>query len=587
MSRFWFALPVLALTALTLSAQTSGRQRSSATRPQQAATSERISGRVLSAVDGHGIANATVTLQQSTNAETGGRQPRRNNNQDAATASVRTDAEGRYRLAAPAGKYSLRASAAGYLSAAYQQHEGFSTAIVLGAGLPADALELVLTPSAVISGRVLDEAGDPVQHAQLALYREIPGSGLEAVETDSVEGGSQRVQRVRSATANDDGSFEFAGVAPGRFFLSASGAPWYATHPRMEQENALYSYRSAIDPALDVAYPELFYPSSTDSAGAAPIVIKGGERIAANFTMQPERALTLTMRMPGGDGPNRVFPQLMRSVFGTTEPVQFQMSGQSGQNVVLTGLAPGRYTMQTFSPGNRLPQMDGTVDLTGGSTSIDLPPAGAGENATVHATLHTLNGAELPSEIQLNLRSMQAATLRPGVLSERTNGTNEVTLASVPPGDYRFTLFSDRRVLNVTGLTVNGKRSSSETLRISGKGNVAVDLTVTTYAPALEGFVQRDGKPVPGSMVVLVPAGADGSLQLYRRDQSDLDGSFHLNNVVPGNYLLLAIDDGWKLPRWNDAAALTGYLAHATPGMIGTSGSSTGRVPETVTAQSR
>ncbi len=53
---------------------------------------------------------------------------------------------------------------------------------------------------------------------------------------------------------------------------------------------------------------------------------------------------------------------------------------------------------------------------------------------------------------------------------------------------------------------------------------------------SVEGFAKRDGKPVGGAMIVLVPKDSEGDSDRFRRDESDLDGSFLLKDVVPGSY---------------------------------------------------
>jgi hypothetical protein len=53
------------------------------------------------------------------------------------------------------------------------------------------------------------------------------------------------------------------------------------------------------------------------------------------------------------------------------------------------------------------------------------------------------------------------------------------------------------------------------------------------------------------------------SADLFRRDQSNSDGSFSLNEVVPGNYTLVAIDNGWTL-EWAKREVIGPYLAHGT-----------------------
>ena len=64
--------------------------------------------------------------------------------------------------------------------------------------------------------------------------------------------------------------------------------------------------------------------------------------------------------------------------------------------------------------------------------------------------------------------------------------------------------------------------------------------------------------------MVLVPAGSDTGEELFRRDQSDLDGSFEFKNVAPGNYIAIASDNVEAL-HWADAATLVPYLLHGVP----------------------
>ena len=62
-------------------------------------------------------------------------------------------------------------------------------------------------------------------------------------------------------------------------------------------------------------------------------------------------------------------------------------------------------------------------------------------------------------------------------------------------------------------------------------------------------------------MIVLVPKNPETDHDLFRRDQSDLDGSFSLKNVIPGSYSIIAIENGWDLD-WAEPAVLAGYLKH-------------------------
>jgi hypothetical protein len=62
-------------------------------------------------------------------------------------------------------------------------------------------------------------------------------------------------------------------------------------------------------------------------------------------------------------------------------------------------------------------------------------------------------------------------------------------------------------------------------------------------------------------MVVLVPKNPEVNRDLFRRDQSDLDGTFTLQAVLPGSYTILAIADGWDLD-WSRPAVIAHYATH-------------------------
>jgi hypothetical protein len=66
----------------------------------------------------------------------------------------------------------------------------------------------------------------------------------------------------------------------------------------------------------------------------------------------------------------------------------------------------------------------------------------------------------------------------------------------------------------------------------------------------ITGTALRNAKPFAGAMVLLVPE-QGANTPLYRRDQSDSDGTFTLENVVPGKYRVMAIENGWNVEWMN------------------------------------
>ena len=118
---------------------------------------------------------------------------------------------------------------------------------------------------------------------------------------------------------------------------------------------------------------------------------------------------------------------------------------------------------------------------------------------------------------------------------------------------------STNKSYSVIRITSEAGDSSGKTLSVPA--GAALDITVSLAGgeAAVEGFAKRAGKPAAGAMIVLVPTDPEANHDLFRRDQSDLDGSFTLRSVIPGTYTLIAIEDGWDLD-WAKPAVLAAYL---------------------------
>src|SRR6202035_5956064 len=111
---------------------------------------------------------------------------------------------------------------------------------------------------------------------------------------------------------------------------------------------------------------------------------------------------------------------------------------------------------------------------------------------------------------------------------------------------------------------------SGHTLTVTAGSSPMVSLTLVGGATEVEGAVKREGKAFAGAMVVLVPNDPELDLSLFRRDQSDLDGTFTLHGVIPGSYTAIAIEDGWDLD-WSKPAVISRYTAHGQRLVVGSS----------------
>ena len=134
----------------------------------------------------------------------------------------------------------------------------------------------------------------------------------------------------------------------------------------------------------------------------------------------------------------------------------------------------------------------------------------------------------------------------------------------VPPGRYEVVL-QGRPNLFLTGLTAKGAETSGRYVSV-GAGESTLTMHVASGRASLSGFATLDGKPSVGAMVLLVPITIEdpNSITVLRQDQTNTDGSFDLANIIPGQYILVAIDHGWQI-NWGDPSTLRRYLMQGVP----------------------
>ena len=111
-------------------------------------------------------------------------------------------------------------------------------------------------------------------------------------------------------------------------------------------------------------------------------------------------------------------------------------------------------------------------------------------------------------------------------------------------------------------------------------------LTLMGASGRVEGVATRARKAVAGAMVVLIPKHPEENRDRFRRDQSDLDGSFLLQSVIPGTYTVIAIADGWDLD-WSRPGVIAKYAGHAQTVVVPGQGRHSIQLPEAVEVQGK
>ena len=138
----------------------------------------------------------------------------------------------------------------------------------------------------------------------------------------------------------------------------------------------------------------------------------------------------------------------------------------------------------------------------------------------------------------------------------------------------------------IARMSAEGAQVSGHTLNLAAGSSPSLSVTLASGSAEVEGIAKRSGKLFAGAMVVLVPKNPEANRDLFRRDQSDLDGTFVLHGVIPGSYTLLAIDNGWDLD-WSKPGVIAVYLKHGRTIQVGSQSGRPINVAEPIQVQSK
>jgi len=241
---------------------------------------------------------------------------------------------------------------------------------------------------------------------------------------------------------------------------------------------------------------------------------------------------------------------MAQNVFGQLEQVPTSIQTSNEGDVDISGVLPGHYEVTvTHSLGQSPPESTHfTADVADGATQL------AAESSVGEATVSG-KVTSLDSKIRFAGISLVASHPQRSYFALLTDA-GDFTL-QVPPGEYQ--VVSQIPQMYLASVTSPDTPVKGRMLEVKAGSSPKLEIVAGNGYGQLEGVAERDGGPVSGVMVLLAPEDAKDNQILFRRDQSDSDGTFLLFNIIPGRYRLLAIDEGWDLD-WADPNVLAAYL---------------------------
>jgi len=505
----------------------------------------RISGNLVDSVTGSPLEDVEVSLAFS--------------QAESPLHTTTSGADGHFEFKSLArGKYALTAQGRGYRSQGYEQHDNYFTGIVTGPDMQTENLTFRVKPDAAISGTVSDEFNDPVQGAQVFLFI-----------TGLAESPQTVILRTTSMT-DDAGHFHFAHLPEGRYYVVVSGHPWYAQDDAEEVDEEaeadvirhLRARGTVVQPRpaepsgqrpgseLDVAFQTQYYPNATDANQAVPIAVKPGDRATADFHLFAVPAVRLKVRGSPAYRGNVNTVILSEQIFSFSRSVASQTVDQSG--ALLSGLAPGHYLLQ-FPPSapNGAAQQQ-PIELL---ADMEVAPGQSGKLISSISGTVQVDGAPL-SCMSCHIRLVSIPSGE-SFGAQVTDKGFEID-GGVRPGRYHVWLLNNENYL-VKDIAATGARVVGKQLEITSGAAVRLAISATKGVATIDGIALADGRPVSQTLVLLVPSDPAHNLVLFRRDQSDSDGTFTLREVLPGDYTVIAVSEGWDI-EWANPAVIKNYV---------------------------
>jgi hypothetical protein len=274
-----------------------------------------IRGRILDAATGRGLPRAEVRA--------GPNAPQFPDNR-----IVLTDGDGRYEIKGlPAETFVINVSKPNYVRASWgaERVEGPGKRIPLADGQVLDKIDVALARAGVITGKIVDEFGDPVTDVSVT-----------AMHYQYVQGSRRLVQAGRGGATNDIGEYRIYGLTPGQYFVSAT----------------LRSFNGINTETTDrSAYAPTFYPGTGDVSSAQRLTIAPGQTAPGiNLTLLPIQTSRVRGTAFDADG-----KPLSNAMINVMQRVGSAMIGNSGAPVLADGkftlnLTPGNYLLRVFGP---------------------------------------------------------------------------------------------------------------------------------------------------------------------------------------------------------------------------------------------
>src|SRR5512133_535483 len=514
--------------------------------PSTAKQNGSISGTVTQSANGRPVAKAKVHLFTPPARSDSTAPPRM---RDISEQVILTDATGRYEFPdLPPGSYWVAAEKTGFIDPGAAGRAMDMRSVELGSAQKLANVNFRLTESAVVTGRVVNEDGEPIAHVLISLLR----------RSHTLRGVS--LEPEMEAQTNDLGEYRVFGLKPGSYYVLAS---LLEAGTRIVRTDGVQK---------QLIYPPLFYPNVRDQEDAAQLNLVGGSEERADFHLGPVVASTIRGRVlnrprDASGKPATVMlvdvsgaaalPQQMPHTAQVLPDGTFELSGVTVGKHTLVAATVDRPTLRSSANGA------GTQPSQGYFGQVVVSSSEADTNGVeiaLEAVNDRIRGRLVLDNPKVSSRGLSVglkplsdadsnmlASAAEASASVAQNG--EFDLKAPVPGRYMVDVSANAdgyQDFYLKSVLVDGADVTNTGMKFPVATNSSMEILLASDGAHITGIVTDDkNQPIPSANVVLIPeAQYRNRLDLYPTEQSDQYGKFEFRGVMPGSYTALLIPAG-------------------------------------------
>jgi len=412
------------------------------------------------------------------------------------------------------GTFLLRSQHNGYVYVSGKDSPAIP-AVTLKPGEHNTGFKIAMAPEAIITGRVTDEFGDPIE-----------GVGVQAISIADPQ--PDNISLLRDDT-DERGEYRLTGP-PGRYYIEVSG--WTPTLrdgiPEIRTDG------SSTAPMANTYYPGTLATERAKAVEVAP----GQELTGIDVHVAHRRSIKISGTVTGG--PPGKLPD-------ATVTIRLRHANQEAHDITgvnadgtfaFTDLAPSEYHLQaslSMPDGNSLLSPLVKVTVENDDATVTLPLT-AGE--TVAGTVRVEGSSPGPDWV-VRLAPADYDGTAPKAAEVGPDGS--FILERVIPGPYRLQIDPLQGDDYVKSVRLGGTEVLDRDLDLTNAANQTLHVTIDRNGGEISGVVaDKEGQRSPARGLIVLAADPN-SFSTWRTTQTTR-AQFSLHGIRPGKYKLFAVD---------------------------------------------